>query len=400
MNNMSITSWLKRGQSMKRPRTEGLPDPRDCKDETEATICAAPNDRIDQLIDQTPTKRRKRGEYSVYSDQTRLNIAKSALEIGVNKTARKFSQQLGKKVNESTVRNMKKSYLQHLQKGDHPTLLPKSPRGRPLMLGDIDQRVQTYITNARLNGAAVGIRMVMAAAEGIVTKTARHQLHSYGGHISITKTWAQSLLHRMGYVQRKGTKDVKHVPKDFDKLRDNWLTNINESTNEHSIPDDMILNWDQTGCQLTPGGNWTMEKEGSKQVTIAGSNDKRQITLLLTVTKAGTLLPPQLIYSGKTSKCLPATRFPSDWDPTLTSNHWSNEESMLRYIDNIILPYISRRREELQLPDQKALVVMDYYAAHRTDSLKQKLIDNNIEYHYVPAACTDQLQPLDLSRSV
>ena len=295
------------------------------KDETEATICAAANDRIDQLIDQPPTKRRKRGEYSVYSDQTRLNIAKSALEIGVNKTARKFSQQLGKNVNESTVRNMKKSYLQHLQKGDHPTSLPKSPRGRPLMLGDIDLRVQTYITNARLNGAAVGTRMVMAAAEGIVTKTARHQLTSYGGHISITKTWAQSLLHRMGYVQRKGTKDVKHVPKDFDKLQHNWLTKINESTNEHSIPDDMILNWDQTGCQLTPGGNWTMEKEGSKQVTIAGSNDKRQITLLLTVTKAGTLLPPQLIYSGKTSKCLPATRFPSDWDPTFTSNHWSNE---------------------------------------------------------------------------
>ena len=109
------------------------------------------------------------------------------------------------------------------------------------------------------------------------------------------------------------------------------------------------------------------------------------------------LLPPQLIYSGNTSKCLPATTFPSDWDPTVTNNHWSNEESILRYIDNIILPYISRRREELQPPDQKALVVMDYYAAHRTDSLKQKLIDNNIEYHYVPVACKDQLQPIDLS---
>ena len=126
----------------------------------------------------------------------------------------------------------------------------------------------------------------------------------------------------------------------------------------------MILNWDQTGCQLTPRGNWTMEKEGSKQVTIA---DRRLITLLLTVTKAGTLLPPQLIYSGKTSKCLRATTFPSDWDPTFTNNYCSNEESMLGYIDNIILPYINRRRPP-QLPDQKSLIVMDYYAAHRTDS--------------------------------
>ena len=86
---------------------------------------------------------------------------------------------------------MKKSYLQHLQEGDHPTSLPKSPiRGRPLLLGDTDQRVQTYNLNARLNGAAVDTRMVMAAAEGIVTKIARHQLTSCGGHISITKTGA------------------------------------------------------------------------------------------------------------------------------------------------------------------------------------------------------------------
>ena len=141
-----------------------------------------------------------------------------------------------------------------------------------------------------------------------------------------------------------------------------------------------------------------MEKEGSKQLTIAGSNDKWQITLLLTVTKAGTLLPPQLIYSGKTSKCLPVTRFASDWDPTFTSNHWSNEESMLRYIDNIILPFISRRREKLQLPDQKALVVMDYYAAHRTDSLKQKLIDNNIEYQPLRTSC--MYRPTSASRPV
>ena len=104
-----------------------------------------------------------------------------------------------------------------------------------------------------------------------------------------------------------------------------------------------------------------------------------------------------MIYSGKTDRCLPQTSFPTDWDPTFTDNHWSNETSMLQYVDKILLPYIEKCREELQQPDQKAVVIMDYFAAHRTGSLKEKLIANNIDYHYVLAACTDQLQPLDLS---
>jgi len=33
---------------------------------------------------------------------------------------------------------------------------------------------------------------------------------------------------------------------------------------EHNIPDDLIFNWDQTGVNLIPGGDWTMDKKGRK----------------------------------------------------------------------------------------------------------------------------------------
>ena len=44
----------------------------------------------------------------------------------------------------------------------------------------------------------------------------RHKLQRYGGHINITKTFAISNLHRMGFVKRKGTKGVKHLPADLE----------------------------------------------------------------------------------------------------------------------------------------------------------------------------------------
>ena len=84
-----------------------------------------------------------------------------------------------------------------------------------------------------------------------------------------------------------------------------------------------------------------MEEKGSKQVLIPRIDDKCQITLLLGITKQGTLLPPQLIYAGKTKRCVPQkVKNPDDWDVTFTETPWSNELSMLRYIDNVILPYV------------------------------------------------------------
>jgi hypothetical protein len=94
----------------------------------------------------------------------------------------------------------------------------------------------------------------------------------------------------------KGTKVARSKPEDFEKTKMDYIERIEKCVNEHNIPDDLILNWDQTGVKLIPGGDWTMDAKGSKQVKITGLNDKRQITALLTISKSGELLPPQIIY--------------------------------------------------------------------------------------------------------
>ena len=78
---------------------------------------------------------------------------------------------------------------------------------------------------------------------------------------------------------------------------------------------------------------------------IIGLNDKRQITMVLGVTKNGHYLPPQLIYADKTNKCLPKVNFSSSWHITCTENHWGNEVTTLQYIDKIPLPYIHQTKK-------------------------------------------------------
>lgn len=114
---------------------------------------------------------------------------------------------------------------------------------------------------------------------------------------------------------------------------------------------------------------------------------------------AGEFLPIQLIYQGRTTKCLPkGVTFPEDWHLTYTSNHWSNETTTIEYVNSIILSYITSTRKKLGLqPTHPALVLFDAFKGKCTDGVLKLLEKNNIFYVMVPPNCTDRLQPLDLS---
>ena len=144
--------------------------------------------------------------------------------------------------------------------------------------------------------------------------------------------------------------------------------------------------------------DWTMDKKGTKKVKLAGLDDKRQITAVFAATMTGDFLPPQLVYKGTTRACLPTNKFPDSWHVTYTYNHWCNEETVKLYIEKVIVPYIQRKKDELKLPNsQRALCIIDGFRAQCTSDVVKLLDHHGIDIVYVPANCTGELQPLDLS---
>ena len=137
-----------------------------------------------------------------------------------------------------------------------------------------------------------------------------------GGHISITRGWADSLPKRMGYVKRKPRTKTRNLSdKQFEEKKSQFLQQILGMVWEHEIPDFLIMDWDQTGIQLIPSGNWTLEDQGTKRVEIAGINIKRMVTATFTNNLSGHFLPMQILYSGKTSRCHPHfSEFPPGFD--------------------------------------------------------------------------------------
>ena len=64
----------------------------------------------------------------------------------------------------------------------------------------------------------------------------------------------------------------------------------------------------------------------------------------------------------------------------------------------MLKPYVHKRRQNLGLPeDSKTLLLWDVFRAHRTEPVLEKLKTENIEVVFIPANCTSELQPLDLS---
>ena len=117
----------------------------------------------------------------------------------------------------------------------------------------------------------------------------------------------------------------------------------------NETPHDLVINWDQTGIKIIPTGDWTMHLSGEKIVPIAACNDKQEITAVLAATVTGKYLKPQLLCKGTTKSCHPTVEFPSGWDIWHSVNHWSNEETMKRFVEQIIVPFICKQRKCLHL---------------------------------------------------
>ena len=348
----------------------------------------------------------QRGEYEHFTPKEKARIGKRASEHGVTATVRFFSKSFpGRPLKESSVRTWKKKYEVELAKNKKagkemvvPELVDKK-RGRPLLLGsELDKQVQAYLTTLRTNGAVVNTAIAMACAEGVVKSHDSNQLECNGGPISLTKHWAKYLLHRMGFVKRRASTKAKLSASNFEELKTQFLFDIKVIIEMEQIPGDLVINWDQTGIHYVPVSSWTMAKEGSQRVEIAGIDDKRQITAVFGGTSTGEFLPIQLIYKGKTRKSLPSNNFPSDWHVTFTDNHWANEKTMTDYLEKILFPYIEGKRKELQLDDSHpALVIFDRFRAQCTNTILELLASKYVHVAIVPANCTDRLQPLDVS---
>ncbi len=146
-----------------------------------------------------------------------------------------------------------------------------------MKLGEYDDIVKEYVHHLRLAGGIINRSIVIAAARGIRSHLAHARLKEHGGDIEIERSWAQSFLGRLGYVRRKGTKAARKIPANFEEIKTEFTHRVSEACkgdDDLLVPPQLIINFDQTNANYVPVSEWTLAKEGSKQVPIIGLEDK------------------------------------------------------------------------------------------------------------------------------
>ena len=254
-------------------------------------------------------------KYVRWSDKERFEIGKYAAVHGSRAAERKYHTK-NKPLNETSARRFAKAYKEEIKKArkDNRNVnkgLTTLPRGRPLLLGGLDQMVQRFLLSVRRTGGLVSSAIATAAANALIARNPQFDL----GHIDLdSSSWSQSLFRRMGFKRRMRTTGKVEIPEGAKKEAELlFLHNIVETVEKYQIPHSFIINLDQTPLKYIPAMNHTMAKQNSKNVAIAGSSDKRSITSTFTVTLDGPFLPMQLIYGGKTKQSLPRFKFPEDF---------------------------------------------------------------------------------------
>ena len=85
----------------------------------------------------------------------------------------------------------------------------------------------------------------------------------------------------------------------FEEVKKEYLLDIKLIISMDEIPEDLVINLDQTGIHYIPVSDWTMAEGGSKRVKIAGKDDKRQVTAVFASSMSGEFLSPQLFIREK-----------------------------------------------------------------------------------------------------
>ena len=161
-------------------------------------------------------------------------------------------------------------------------------------------------------------------------------------------------------------------------------------------PLSLIGNMDETPMYFDMVPLKTIAQKGKKSVTIRSSgSEKRHITVVLAVTADGGILPPMIIFKGKTDRTIKNLVVPTGFVVATQEKAWMDEELMLIWLKDVWLRYTEQKQTELGF--LRSFLTLDAFSAHHTDPVKEEMFANSTDPVKVPEGCTSKSQPLDVS---
>lgn len=157
-----------------------------------------------------------------------------------------------------------------------------------------------------------------------------------------------------------------------------------------------IFNCDESGFPSDPTKLRGIGEKGVPLSRATGGSGRENTSVLACISSDGTVLPPLIIFKGAavqerwiSKKAYPGTLH------SATKNGWMEEPVFFNWFQKLFVPAVQKRREDLHLPNQTAVLLYDGHQSHYSLRIVECAIENNIQLVKFPSHLTDKLQPLD-----
>ena len=120
-------------------------------------------------------------------------------------------------------------------------------------------------------------------------------------------------------------------------------------------------------------------------------SEKQHLTVVLSCTASGDMLPPMIIFKGKTKISIQGLKAPPGFIIAHQEKAWMNGELMLKWLDGVW-----NKSCKYNHPEAESLLVMDSFSAHLTEAVAANAKKNKVRTVIIPGGCTSVLQPLDV----
>jgi hypothetical protein len=200
------------------------------------------------------------------------------------------------------------------------------------------------------------------------------QLHPHATRSSSSFLGSRSPAKRLRQVHllKSGHQVVRRKPENVEELgiADACLSKCSSAYRRYGNGS-FLFTCDETPWPLVPNPNTYLFFDDDPSTRAATNQDtKASISLMLTVSATGTLLPLYFVAAGKTARCETKHAVPSPHLISHSPSGWMTEDLMLHYLRHLVYEFTE---------GQPCGLILDGYSAHKTDAVKRLALLCDIE---------------------
>ena len=207
----------------------------------------------------------------------------------------------------------------------------------------LDLTLRSMLVNLQTAGAGINIFVVSGVLDGLICSNAER----FGKYmdLKVTRSWVRSLYLRMKFSCHAVTSRPVITRSLWAEVRSQFLHEFTYKVLQHNIPDELIINVDQTASKIVATDGIAMAAKGEKHISLPGTTDKRAITVTLCESLDGCMLPLQLIYTRTTERSLPDFISLDGFCLAFNQKHGSNETKTICLIEDLLVLYVKKVKE-------------------------------------------------------